>query len=78
MKTVYETCDQITQVCSTNGGHETLCLTQDGKVLMLSNNWDKDDCQGNLLKGIDNKTIRRQGFRWLHTFFTYDCMLSMQ
>ena len=55
MKTLYETCDQITHVCSTNGGHETLCLTQDGKVLMLSNNWDKDDCQGNLLKGIDNK-----------------------
>ena len=59
MKTVYETCDQITQVCSTNGGHETLCLTQDGKVLMLSNNWDKDDCQGNLSKGIDIKNRQK-------------------
>ena len=66
MKTLYETCDQIPQVCSTNGGHETLCLTQDGKVLMLSNNWDRDDCQGNSLKGIDNKTIRRQGFSGVH------------
>ena len=27
--------------------------------------------QGNLLKGIANKTIRRQGFRRLHTLFIY-------
>ena len=27
--------------------------------------------QGNLLKGIDNKTVRRQGFKRLPTLFTY-------
>ena len=27
--------------------------------------------QGNLSKGIDNKTVRKEGFRRLHPLFTY-------
>ena len=30
-----------------------------------------DSDQGNLLKGIDNKTVRTYGFRRLHPLFTY-------
>ena len=53
MKTLYETCEQIPQVCSTNGGNEAMCLTQDGKVLMLQsgNNWKAVDQEGNNFDG---------------------------
>merc|ERR1711923_121056 len=56
-KILFETSsNQLSQVCSTYGGKETLCLTNDGKILMLSDD-EQDEKMEKKLYHVEALTV---------------------